>query len=33
MTDKQEHTSDELPFWKAALAFIWGFAVGLIIGA
>ena len=36
MADEQEHTSDELeelPFWKAALAFIWGFTVGLIIGA
>ena len=39
MKDEQEHTSDELelaqelPFWKAALAFIWGFTVGLIIGA
>ncbi len=39
MADEQEHTSDELelaqelPFWKAALAFIWGFTIGLIIGA
>ena len=39
MTDEQEHTSDELelaqelPFWKAALAFIGGFIVGSIIGA
>ena len=39
MTNEQEHTSDELelaqelPFWKAALAFIGGFIVGSIIGA
>ncbi len=39
MTDELEHTRDELetaqelPFWKAALAFIWGFTVALFIGA
>jgi len=36
MADEQEHTNDELeelPFWKAALAFIGGFIVGSIIGA
>ena len=36
MTDEQEHTNDEmeeLPFWKAALAFIGGVIVGSIIGA
>jgi hypothetical protein len=36
MADEQEHTNDELeelPFWKAALAFIGGFIVGTFIGA
>lgn len=39
MKEEQENTRDELetaqelPFWKAALAFIWGFTVALFIGA
>jgi len=39
MTDEQEHTRDELetaqdlPFWKGCLWWIWGFTIGLIIGA
>ena len=43
MTDEQElnrrepvcelETAQDLPFWKGCLWWIWGFTIGLIIGA
>ncbi len=39
MKEEQENTRDELetaqelPFWKGALRWIWGFTIGLFIGA
>ena len=33
LTSNAEGESTELSFWKGALWWIWGFTVGLIIGA
>jgi len=29
----EQETAQDLPFWKGCLWWIWGFTIGLIIGA